>query len=146
MHKSVPLAKNREEVFETPQLLNSIADQFERMKVAFHAIGVGQGIAKLRGEREAFAFQAALVEEKWSPDDKFEAIRRIRQVITEQHSYNGRPQIGPAAQEERLNRFAARPRPPAEPSAVGPADVPSQTKAGEPLDDHRGSGGDSPFL
>lgn len=103
-HRKVPLAQHREESQETPQLLNSVADQLERFKSGLHRLDVGQAIVKLRSQQQAIVVQTTTVVEKWHGPQKHDAIERMKQRVFESRPYCGPPAVGPD-QDDRLAKY-----------------------------------------
>ena len=88
----------------------------EFFKCCLHALCGREAAVKLPGVREGFFVRIAEVTEKWSREDKFVAIDRMKKRIFGLHPYNVRPEAGNAAQERRLDAFLGLPGP-----AVAPA-------------------------
>jgi hypothetical protein len=115
----VPLARTREEVRETPSLLNPVQDQCEKMKQDFHALGRAEGIAKLRSRKDYLVFRTLTVEEQWEESDKWAVIDRMKEILS-QRPYFSVPQMGQEAQKKRIDEFVKSvQRPKEEPKCGG---------------------------
>lgn len=104
-HRKMPLAKHYEEIRESPQLLNSIADQLSGMQATIACLNRAQCVVKILGQSKSIVAEIAHVPEHWIGDDKFEEIEKAKRLITAQHKYCGVPQIGPEAQTKRLDEY-----------------------------------------
>lgn len=98
-----PLARTREERHETPNLMNSVADQFEAMRQIIHGLGERNAVALLRGEQTAFVFQTANVDEKWSEDNRRYFLDEMKKLLAKTHPYFSKPDLSPEAQNKRLD-------------------------------------------
>ena len=103
-YRSVPLARHREEILETPQLKYAVADQFERIRQALHGLATTEAIVKVRDQPAAFLIKTATVIEKWRPPDKFVAVERMKERCR-QKPYAIVPDFTPEAAKGRLARF-----------------------------------------
>jgi hypothetical protein len=120
-HKNMPLSRKRVELQRTGKLLHSVSDQFEKMKQDLHGLGQGEAVAKLRGIPKAFAFQTHFVNEKWSSEDKFAAIERMKKHLVETRGYFTPANLSAAAETERIDQFVSSP--------VETAPIPEQKKS-----------------
>lgn len=103
--KTAILPRTREERHETPSLMNQVSDQLELMRQQMHGFGPGEAVALVADQTVALAFQTAFVDEKWVGADKFAEIEEAKKMMPLLHPYFAAPQIGQAAQDERLARF-----------------------------------------
>lgn len=74
-----------------------IEQQRARLEQQIHTLGVGQAAIAVRGRAQAFIAQIAAVEEWWENGrDKYEAIARLKQRLSDLHGYYFHPGTGVA--------------------------------------------------
>lgn len=110
--KLLVLARHREEIVETPNLVKSVMDQIWKMKQDIFRLTQGQCVAKVLGDTTAHVVKVHFVSEKWADDaDKFAEVRKAKELIRRQHAYYGVPEFGGDAQNRRLTEFVTDPEP-----------------------------------
>jgi hypothetical protein len=114
-HKQAIIPRTREEWHPSGRLRRSVDDQFHWWMQQIHGLQTGEAILLVR-ERAActqgrdpgmaLLIQIARVEEWWTcAEDKWTAIERIKNRLTDLHAYLYVPDLGIDAQEKRLEGF-----------------------------------------
>lgn len=119
------LARTREEVYETGQLLNSVADQFERMMRDIFSLDQAEAVVKLKSSKQAIVVKVADVNEVWHPENKFRQIEKLKKELVAIRPYLVAPSMGNEAESERLDGYVgtgeqteeAKAEPPKKPKA-----------------------------
>ena len=107
-HKKVALHKTYEDVRESPNLLNAVADQIEKIKQAIHSLNEREAICLVAGHDRAIRFRTIEVQEQWLPEDKFDIIERAKKQIYGLHAYFGLPQMTADQQDRRMDRYVSQ--------------------------------------
>ena len=102
-HKRIPLSRTREEQIESPNLQDSVADQFHRMMQQLHSLPTRSAVVRLVDVPKAFRIRVSEVTEPFPPNLKFKAIAVFKRKLYESHSYFFTPDFRPDEQAQRLD-------------------------------------------
>ncbi len=105
-HKTILVPQTWEDWQPAGRLRSPIAEQIEWYKQRVDQLGKRQAAVRVPGRKGVFV-EIGWVSEKWSLEEKFEVIVRMKQRLFALHPYYTVPRVGPAEENRRLDAYLA---------------------------------------
>lgn len=106
-HKTVPLARTREFVYESPQLQDSVDDQFHKFAHVQRTLAQRHATVSVVGTGESFVIKVGKVEDVFEKAEFERKVEQMKQKIYKTHPYYSVPALSPEAQDKQLDDFLA---------------------------------------
>jgi hypothetical protein len=104
-HKTVPLGRTREFVYESPQLQDSVDDQFHKFAHVQRTLAQRHANVSIVGKKESFVIKVADVSDVFSKKEFKAKIETMKKKIYGTHPYYSVPALAPSDQDKQLNEF-----------------------------------------
>ena len=106
-HRTIPLARTREEAHETGQLQDAVNDQFHKFAHIQTTLPDRHAMVRLSGKKESFIIKVADANDAYPKAEKFTKLNAMKKKIYALHPYYSTPALSPEEQDKKLDAFLA---------------------------------------